>query len=382
MKKDDNIDNALVEEDEGLAEGQIFYYDDELLLQELPDETVSPRTVSPFFLPAKRIPRQFIDKFRSYTDEEISSLFKGELPLLHKRVKVPWANNKEKKLPYDETQLELYGSVAVADDRAVLDAITGMAGLLEIGTGVTLLDVTTSLGLDVDFSQDVLDPNRLLSHDSSWHHIEVSKLLSHLGLCNSTPNKKTIRNRLERISKMVFLQRFYKGGVELSNVRQFRIIVDDGILYLCNSKKLKARSKRGVNTYTDIIIGISSSYSRENEENGFLSRERLHHVYPTLNKSKIMDFLKWLDSNLRTFYHQKFLTWAIERYFDNHPVNATSQNRAHIQYEMFRNVLAESDLLEDHFNLKLIKRERDNLLPRYNGVDYQILYNNYVNKDG
>lgn len=372
---------ALIEEDDGLAKGEVFYYDDELLLQELPDEKVSPRTVSPFFLPTKRIPRQFINRFRSYTDEEISSLFKGDLPLLHKRVKVPWATKGDEQHPYDEIQLELYGSVAVYDDRSVLDAITGMAGLLEVGSGVTLLDVTNSLDLDINFERDVLDPNRPLSHDALWHHIEVSKLLNHLGLRNSTPNKKTIRTRLERISKMVFLQRFYKNGKELSNVRQFRIVVDDGIIYLCNDKKLPSKGSRSVSTYTDIIIGISSSYRRENEDNGFLSRRRLHHVYPTLNKSKIMDFLKWLDSNLRSFYHQKYLTWAIERYYDHHPVNATSQNRSHIQYEMFRNVLMESALLETHFNLTLVKRKRDDLTARYNGIDYQILYENKILKD-
>ncbi|MDK9789921.1 hypothetical protein [Vibrio sp. D431a] len=368
------------EEDSGIAAGEIYYYDEQLLLQELPDEKVSPRTVSPFFLPTKRIPKQFIDAVRSYSDDELVSLFKGELPLLSKRVKIYWPVESEKKdnPPYDETQLELYGSVAVSDDRAVLDAITGMAGLLEVGTGVTLLDVTNSLELDVDFDADVLEPNRPLSHDASWHHIEVSKLLSHLGLKNSTPNKKTIRTRLERISKMVFLQRFFKGGTELSNVRQFRIVVDDGIIYLCNQKKLPTRSSRGVNTYTDILIGISSSYRRENEDSGFLSRERLHKVYPTLNKSKIMDFLKWLDSNTRLFFNLKYLTWAIERYFESHPTNSTSQNKSHIQHEMFRNVLLESDLLEAHFNLRLVKRERKDLPPRYKGIDYQIIYNGKV----
>ncbi|MBU2896112.1 hypothetical protein [Vibrio hepatarius] len=372
MSNGDIIDGQDLDIDLGIKDGEIYYYNDKLLLENLPDETVSPRTISPFFLPSKRVPKRYIDRIRSFSDEEIEKLFHGELPLLVKRQKVSWETNK--KLPYDEYQQELYGSVAIEDDQTVLDAIIGMGGMLEIGAGVSLLDVTSSLGLNVNFDEDVLEPTQTLSHEVSWYHMEVSKLIRHIGIENSTPNKQTIRGRLERISKMVFLQRFYRSGVELSNVRQFRIVADNGVIYLCDEDKLKSKRNRSASTYTDIIVGITSSYRKENEDNGFLSRDRLHKVYPTLNRSKIMPFLKWLDSNKRKFYHQKYLTWAIKRYLDHHPENATSQNQVHISFELFNNVVNEAGLLTRHFNLRLVKVERDNLLPRYKGIDFQILY--------
>ncbi|CAH7395584.1 conserved hypothetical protein [Vibrio chagasii] len=364
-------------DDDGLGEGEIYYYNDKLLLDNLPDEKVSPRTISPFFLPAKRMPKRFIDKVREFSDAELEKLFQGELPLLEKREIITW-DKGGKKLPYDEKVTELYGSVALEDDKAVLDAITGIGGMLELGAGVSLNDVATSLNLNVDFEREVLDPNRLMSHDVVWYRIEASTLLHHIGVENKTSNKKTLRARLERISKMVFLQRFYRQGVELSNVKQFRVIADDGIIYLCNDDKLRSKRNRSASTYTDIIVGISSAYRRENEDNGFLSRERLHKVYPTLNRSKIMNFLKWLDSNKRKFYHQKYLTWAINRYYEHHSENATAQNKPHIQWEMFNNVINESALLSTHFNLTLVKKRRDGLLPRYKGIDYQILYDGNI----
>ena len=363
--------------DVGLASGDLYYYPTRELLSELPDDRISPRMVGGFFLPHARVPKKFIEKIRSLSDVELEGLLLGSVPLMAKRF-----SKKQMvggyKLPYDETSLELYGSIGISGDRTVLDAITGVGSMLEM-RDVTLFDVTGSIrdGMDVDFGAMGLNPNMRMSNDAQWYHVRVNELLAHIGLTNSSPNKNTLKQKLDRISKMVFLQKFFTGGKKLPNDRNFRIFVDNGVIYLCDLKELDNKGGRSVDTFTDILVGISPEYGLENERDGFLSRSRLHSVYPILNKTKIIDFLKWLDSNARDFYNNKYLSWAIDRYFDSNADALAGSNMTELKGFLFKNIVKESELLSNHFNLKLVQLDSSKIktpLKRYGYAEYQIFY--------
>lgn len=359
---------------------EIGYYHSEELLSLDPDSKFSPRTLSPFFIPSKRIPKSYVDAIRQYSDEELTSLLRSEMPLMAKKMTVYPVGSSA----YHETQIELYGSVALVDDRAVLDAVTGIGSVLDINAKdeITLNDIAFFLenadipskktfNYEIDLAEDALDPNLVLP-TASWYHIEVSELLKHLGLKNSNPNKKTLKKRLERLERMVFIQRFYDDkGREFSNHKTYRIVVDGGLIYLNNKKKLK--HKRTPETFTDLLVGISENYEAENEENGFLSRKRLHQVYPILNKTNIMDFLKFLDENTRDFFHTKYLSWAVERYYDHHPEGFSQQNIRYLTGKLHSAVVNEKQLLKDHFNFELVMTPSKKTQKRY-GIDYQIRY--------
>ncbi|MGR5368490.1 hypothetical protein [Photobacterium damselae] len=372
------------EYDDELESGELYYYPTKDLVSELPDERISPRMVGGFFLPHARVPKKFIEMIRSFSDVEIEGLLTGSIPLMAKRFSKKQIAGGY-KLPYDETSLELYGSIGISGDRTVLDAVTGVGSMLEM-RDVTLFDVVSSVrgGMDVDFDAMGLNPNMNMSNEAQWYHVRVNELLAHMGLTNSSPNKNTLKDRLDRISKMVFLQKFFISGKKLPNDRNFRIFVDNGVIYLCDLKELDNKKGKAVDTFTDILVGISPEYSLENERDGFLSRSRLHSVYPILNKTKIIDFLKWLDSNTRDFYNNKYLSWAIDRYYDSNADAMVGSNMTKLKGELFKNVVKEADLLSNHFNLQLVKLDSSkvkNPMKRYDYSDYQIVYVSAVDSE-
>ena len=367
----------MSEHDDGLESGDLYYYPIKELVSEMPDERVSPRMVGGFFLPHRLVPKKYIDRFKSFSDDEIEGLLTGTIPLMSKRF-----NRKNiaggKKLQYDETVLELFGSIGIAGDRTVLDAITGVGSMLEM-RDVTLFDVTSSIrdGMNVDFEAMGLNPNRKMNNDVQWYHVKVNELLGHIGLTNSSPNKDTLKDRLDRMSKMVFVQKFFVGGQKILNDRNFRIFIDNGVIYLCDTKELNNKAARAAKTYTDILVGISADYSLENDRDGFLSRSRLHSVYPILNKTKIIDFLKWLDSNTRDFYNNKFLSWCIDRYFCSNEEALIGANMSKLKKDLFHNIVREAELLDSHFNLQLVAVDKSKVkraFKRYDYGDYQIIY--------
>lgn len=370
------------EPNEECGSKEIGYIDSQSLLEYDPDSKFSPRMLSPFFLPSKRIPQSYLNEIRSYTDEELIDLLTSEKPLMAKREKV-YTPEGEIPKPYTEHQVELYGSVALVDDRAVLDAITGMGSMFELDDPtVDLSDIAYFLEVadipskkagqyEFDLVADALDPS-MKPPPAVWYHVEVSELLKHLGLTNSNPNKKTLKKRLERLERMVFVQRFYDAkGKEFANHKTFRIIVDNGIIYLNNKKKLK--NKKTAETFTDILVGISENYEFVNEETAFLSRKRLHQVYPELNKTSIMDFLKFLDENSRDFFHNKYLSWAVERYYNHHAKNSGNQNLRFLTGKLHKAVVSQAKLLRKHFNFELTPAHGKPTQKRY-GLDYQIHY--------
>nr|WP_281041239.1 hypothetical protein [Shewanella xiamenensis] len=358
-------------------ESEVLYFPSETLEKEAGDSYVSSRTYGSFFIPSKQIPKLLKEDLLNHQDRTIEELLFGERALVEQTFKYPyWKNNPE--INYDEMRVSLYGSIALTDDRNVLDGIIATGSqLLSPSTQceISLRDVCGFLNMDIDTLNSSTEFDRPLLNRGVYFHIKVPDLLRHLGLSTTTKNRVTIRNRLLRISKMMFVLKYFNNGTELPGTKQRNIIYSDELHFLLDSNSLKNKNNISPDTYTDIIVCINDQYLSELTNDGFLSRKRLMDVYPDFNKIYgLSDFLKFIDSHKRSFINKKRLTWLIDSYYDSKPQpSLSSMNIYHVKYKLFEEVKRQNQQILEHFGFTLCRENVVDLTNRYNNIDYRLV---------
>ncbi len=335
---------------------------------------VTSRIFNSFFGITKSIPKPLLDILTEHNETAIEELIFGERPLMSETVSHPfWKDSKE--YDFDTIEIQLFGSLGLISDRYVLDAIIAIGNQLNTKVNpVKLEDLVNYLDMDIKGQYSDTELEKTLLNRGTYYHIPVAKLFSHLRLKLQTKSRNLMKARIERLSKMLFVLKKFRGGVELPKSEKRNFIYPEEVYFILDHNKLKNKNNYTVDTYTDILVCVNEKYVDDLDSSmGFLSRQRLIDTYPKYNSvTGLSDFLRFIDQNKRTFIHTKKLSWLIDKYFESkNQKSMMGLNISHVKRQLTTRFIDETTNIEKDFNFTI------RLLVEQNSkkVDYQLFYN-------
>lgn len=295
------------------------YISNEQLAKHDGDRPVVSSLLKNIFLPLNRVPKQIVDQM--VTDREmLQKQLLAEEPLTSLTVAEPYWSKGKNVRDYSEVRISIYGSLALADDRHCLDCIVAHGSLLEGAENTTVRQFAEQdalMNVDWDRFEDQSQINAPLSNRGVYFHIPVNVLLKSMNLKPGKNNRKNLLARLQRLSVMTLVIDFLKDGKVIPNRTKRLSLIDKDYYKFLDWKKIKNKSAvvDSSDTFTDLLINVSSFYLNSLSTEGKISRERFMKDYPVLvGKNSVVDFYKWIDEHNRAFVHQKWLSEMVSRY--------------------------------------------------------------------
>lgn len=328
----------------------------EFLTEVKGDQPVSSSMFDAIFIAHNRVPKELVDRIAS-NPELIEQLLLSEVPIFATELSKPYW--KEGSRGFDSLDVEIYGTICLADDRHMLDVIVAHGNLITNADKYTLREVCESLDLrNVAWERlpaDAIDAPML--NKGVYFHIEFNEILKAMGLSSQKKNKEKLLERLRRLSIMhLSVTPKLKGKRQDERTRAFSIIDKDFFVVLD-----KAKIANGIftdDTVTDLIVNVHSYYWQTLERDGSISRKRLKTHYKYLvGKNAIEDCYKWLDTNKRSHIHGKRLDDIVDRYLQN-KISLFGINYSKKRSSLISQLIEERSKLLDHFNL-ILKQNSD-----------------------
>jgi hypothetical protein len=377
--------------DEELPEDEIIrdrhFISNEFLTEVKGDQPVSSSMLDKIFLPLNRLPKELLAEIAG-SPEIAAQMLLAERPIFRTFIEKPYWVTQEKERGFSRINVDIYGSVALADDRHLLDMVIGRGNLILEASNYTLRQVAQGisnrgLGLDdVEWdnlpNQDNID--RPLLNRGIYYHISFKELCIGMGVKNLKKTRFGILDKLRRLSIMHLQLTPVKGGVEQNNKRTAFSLVSKEIIPLLDKASVR-NGQYSVDTHTDLIVNISEYYASSLERDGIISRRRLKNNYVHLTgKNNIEDFYKSaIDTNKREFMHGKYLSDCILQYYEN-KMGTFGVNKSFKYRQLFNQVVDDKLKIREHFNLILRKINHKNSLNKEQ--DYVFLYLETLKKNG
>ncbi|WP_076415091.1 hypothetical protein [Shewanella sp. UCD-KL12] len=349
-----------------------IYINSDDIIEYSGQKNVSSRVFNPFFCINKRVPKCLMDKIKSQDVDDLEKIIFGESPLLSKKIELAYWDKSE-TIDFDEMRVDLYGSVGLADDRSVLDGIIAKGDqIVTKGKTIRLGDVFEFLDIDVSDIYTKQQLSKPLLNRGTYYHITTSDLFKHLNMELQTKNRKMIRTRIDRLSKMLFRITKFREGIELPNPENRQFIYPEEQYFILDKNKLKNKNNFTADTYTNILVCVNDDYVKDLDSDGFLTRTRLLQVYHDFNSiNGLPDFLKYLDSNKRSFIHTKKLSWLIDRYLGSKTEESMQGlNLYHTKKKLTDVIIKNAPKIFEHFQLRLEVLINDDSKK----VDYQFFH--------
>ena len=338
---------------------------------------VVSRIFNSFFGITKSVPKGLLDLLREHDETALEELIFGERPLMTESISHPlWKESDD--FEFDKIEIQLFGTLGLIDDRAILDAIIAIGNQLNTKINpVQFKDFIHYMDMDVKGQYSERELSKTLLNRGTYYHISVPKLFEHLSKKLQTKSRELLKTRIERLSKMLFVLKKFKNDVALPKVEQINFIYPEEVYFILDHNKLKNKHNYTPDTFTDILVCVNDQYVDDLDSGlGFLSRERLEDIYPKYNSiNGLSDFLRFIDQNKRSFIHTKKLSWLIDKYFDSKNAQTMSGlNISHVKRQLTEKFLLKAQHIEDDFNFTIRMLVKDNSKK----VDYQLFYNGIV----
>lgn len=349
----------------------------DFLSKEMADENVSSTLFDKIFLPHSRVPAKIVSQLVQ-SAEAAQALLQADSAIYSTIVHKPyWRKDPDRN--YDAMQIDVYGAVALAPDRSLLDNIIAHGSLIRNAEKYTLRQVITSrqLGIEKPMLEFILNKGGLekkLLNRGIYYHVPFTVLLKSMGLTVDKNNRVNILKQLHRLSVMHMSIMPMKNSQPVAAGYGYAMsLIDKEFFAICDSSKVRNKGSITPETYTDLIVNISDHYVRTLPRDGKISRSRVKKVYSHLNgKENIEDFFKYLDSHKREYLHNKSLQLLIYDYLKNKAglfgINLSSKTA-----RMYQIVLSKKESLVRFFNIRLIEDE--------SGKDMKLLYINTSRED-
>ena len=322
------------------------------------DTAVSSSMFERIFLPSARIPKEIIDRVVS-SPEAVRKMMLADEPLYQTVIEKPYWKSQEEERGFSRIDVDIFGSVCLADDRHLLDCIIAHGSLINDAHKYTLRQIAsypmlnmTDIVWDYVGNQDAID-QRLLNR-GVYFHVAFDDLCRSMGVRNQKKTRKNMIKRLQRLSIMhLRLIPVYRG--EQVTAKSVPVqFVDREFWTLCDAAKVR-NNQHNSETETDLIVNISDYYYRSLEKDGVISRKRLknHYIHLT-GKNNIEDLYKYLDTHKRQFLNNKMLSKMIMDYLDN-KMSLFGINRFHKHEALFKQLVENRIALAEHFNIILLE---------------------------
>ena len=335
---------------------------------------VVSRIFNSFFGITKSVPKGLVDLLQEHNETALEELIYGDRPLMTETIAHPLWKSSE-KFDFDKIEIQLFGSLGLIDDRAILDAIVAIGNQLNTKINpVQFKDFIDYMDMDVKGQYSDRELRKTLLNRGTYYHIPVPKLFNHLSRDLQTKSRNILKARIERLSKMLFVLKRFKNGIEHPKVEQINFIYPEEVYFILDHNRLKNKTNYTSDTYTDILVCVNDQYVDDLDHGlGFLSRGRLEEIYPKYNSvNGLSDFLRFIDQNKRSFIHTKKLSWLIDKYFDSkNDQTMLGLNISHVKRQLTQKFIDKAKNIEEDFNISIRLYVKDNS----NKVDYQLFYN-------
>ncbi|WP_211215102.1 hypothetical protein [Algicola sagamiensis] len=324
------------------------------------------------FLPGSRLPRDLANQMAG--DESlIEQQILANKPLLSTRQEKPYWKKGANKREFDAVTLQVYSAVCLVADRHLLEGIVSIGGMYEDVSGLTLRQAIELSKLNVMTEylpsqyQSLLD-TRMFSGIYDYFLVDFSDLFLFLDLKNAKPNKKTVLQRLQRLSQMLLVLDYENEGKVLTKYNTKIRLVDHSFIPLLVPDGIRSKGSITADTMTHLLVGVHRTFTASLLQEGSISRKRFLEVYPQLSGNhSVTDFAKYLDQHKREFLHGKYLSDLIRSYYEN-KARITKKHSTTLINNTMKEVLQKQDILSKDFNL-ILKKEMNS-----NRTDYQLIY--------
>ena len=315
------------------------------------EQPVSSTMFDQIFLNHNRVPAKLVQQFAD-KPEEVEKLLTGATPIFSTHIEKPYWKTQGR--PYDRINVDIYGAVCLAQDRHVIDCIMAHGTLITDASRYTLRQVCDGLKLK-DVAWDLIPGNRIdraMKNHGVYFHIDLNVLCKAMGIKPQKLNKKSIFQRLWRLSLMTLELIPTKGGQVIGKNSEVINIVDKEVITILD--KSKPRNKQfDAETRTDVIVNISEYYTKSLSDDGSISRRRMKNSYVHLvGKNSVEDFYKYLDSHKREWIHGQPLRKLVRKYFDN-KMSTFGMNIRYKTEQLALQIEGEQYKLREHFNIAL-----------------------------
>lgn len=366
MKKENNEELLNDNEEQGT---EINYIPNQWLLRNDRSQNVISTAFDSIFIPSKRLPKSLLDTIAT-DSETLQKHLLAELPLTEHEVKKPyWSKGANSKI-YDTMKIEIYGSICLADDRHCLDCIIATGGLLDMHSEYTLRTAAEQCGLEVvwDYYSDQSQIDELLPNEGVCFHTTFSALTKAMGIDNTKANRKSILQRLLRLSLMMLYVRFYKDGKELSQNDKMRL-VHSKFYPVCSTTNVRNKKIINEETLTDIFIIVDKKYVASLTTDGRIGRDYFIKDFTAFNgKNSIVDFFKYLESHEKSWLHKKSLTELVSVYYSE-KMDLYGMNKHHKASTTINLVAEKKDEILETYGIELKKIET-----KLGKTDYLLLH--------
>ena len=363
MTKNTTASTGLVSSVETENIDQLDFISNEFLTKIKGDDPVSSSMFDKIFVPSVRVPKAITKKI----EESSSQIALQEIPLHQTVLEKPYWNGKR-------FLVDIFGAICLADDRHFLDVVIAHGTILNNASKYTLRQAVEK-GLkikDVDWGayNNYERIDQPMHNHGVYFHISTKRLCKGLNIKLVKSARKTIQDRLRRLKNMELKITPEENGVQYHDkINELRLVGLDNH-FLLDRSAMKGNDYNA-ETYSDIIIQVSTFYYKSLSGDGIIDRKRLqNHYVDLLGPNAIVDFYKMIDSHKRSWIHKKYLSDLVIAYFEN-KMATFGINRYHKLKQIFNQVIDDYDKLQVHFGIKLKKVHHSN--PINKEEDY-ILY--------
>lgn len=331
---------------------QLDFITNDFLTKVKGGDAVSSSMFDKIFVPSVRVPKAITERIK----ESSSQIALGIMPLHQTILEKPYW----KKRRY---LVDVFGSICLADDRHFLDCVIAHGTIMNKASKYTLRQ-SAEEGLkikDIDWGayNNYERIDQPMHNHGVYFHITAKKLCHALNIKLVKSARNTIKERLRRLKNMELKITPEEDGVQLHDkIQELRLVGLDNHFLL--DRSVMKGNDYNKETYSDLIIQVSTFYYNSLNGDGIIDRKRLqNHYVDLIGPNAIVDFYKMLDSHKRSWIHNKYLSELIITYFD-YKMATFGINRYYKLKQIFNQVVEDNDKLQIHFGIKLQKVHRKN----------------------
>jgi hypothetical protein len=339
------------------------YFPAEVVSELLSERPATTTLIDCIFLPG-RVPRDLVTRIAK-DEKELEQQLLAQKPLLTTRQEKPYWKKGANKREFDAVRLDVYSAVCLADDRHLLEGVVSVGGMFVDLSGLTLRQAIelSQLNVSLDYlpfqHKNILD-TKIFSGVYEYFVVDFASLFLFLDLRNVKPNKKTVLQRLTRLSQMLLVLDYEKDGKTLPHYHTRMKLVDSNYIPLLVTDSVKNKSSIKADTITHMIVGVHKTFTASLLQEGAISRKRFLKVYPQLNgKHSITDFCKYLDSHSRKYVHGKYLLDLVEDYYSK-KARVSRQHSSRYINNTVNEVIEKREVLLQDFRLLLQEQKKNN----------------------
>lgn len=349
---------------------QLDFISNEFLTKIKGDDAVSSSMFDKIFVPSVRVPKAITMKI----EESSAQIALQQMPLHQTILEKPYWKGKR-------FLVDIFGAICLADDRHFLDVVIAHGTIMNNASKYTLRQAVQGLKIkDADWGayNNFERIDQPMHNHGVYFHISAKKLCKGLNIKLVKSARKTIQERLRRLKNMELKITPEVDGVQLHNkINELRLVGLDNHFLL--DRSVMKGNDYNKETYSDLIIQVSSFYYNSLNGDGIIDRKRLqNHYVDLLGPNAIVDFYKMLDSHKRSWVHKQYLSVLVIAYFEN-KMATFGINRYFKIKQIFNQVVEDYDKLQVHFGITLQKVHNVNSITR--DEDYILYHTNTAEEE-